>query len=233
MRDFVKVSPSIWRSRKFRSLPDIYAKHAYLYLLICPHGNAAGCFDFVPGYAAADLEWSEDVFRKALDSLEKAYLVEVDWEENTILIVNWETFNQPTNAKHAQGILSELNKVSSDRLKAKAFHRFVGPLRARKFDQEKGLRDAISSLLKAYPEPIVRERETEKEIQKETETRGETDLDFARARETAQPPFASQAGNGASPSGVNPELVKLVERLDKRTPDEFPELPHHLKRRVS
>lgn len=223
MRDFTKVSPSIWRSRKFRGLPNDKARLAYLYVLTCPHGNSAGCFDLHPMYAAADLHWEEMTFVEALQSLEKASLIEMDWAENTLLIVNWETFNEPTNPRHAQGILAQLLQASSDSLKAKAFHRFLKSFRARGFDRDKALRDAIQSLLKDYPETIPTETETKREMETERETRPDKDLDL-RVREATAPPAPSQVGGGQSPPKVNPievnpELVRLAQRLDMRTPD--------------
>jgi hypothetical protein len=155
MREFSKVSPTVWKSRKFSKLPNIEARHVYLYLLTCPHGNSAGCFDLVPGYACADLGMTEIEYRRAIDTLSKADLVRLDEDENTILIVNWEEFNAPTNYKHAIGLLTQLDRATSVALKQLALNTFL-PIFAKKgFDKEKALMSLIDSLSIAYGKGIA------------------------------------------------------------------------------
>ncbi len=188
MRDFSKVSPSVWRSRKFRSLPDMEARHVYLYLLTCPHANSAGCFDLHPMYACADLGIEQEAYGKSLESLSQAGLIEFDKDENTLLIVNWEEFNGPTNQKHALGLLSQLDQASSHALKTKAFHAFLAVIEAKGFNRDAAVRKAVELFLKAYPKPIATETrdrdKTETETrpdQTETETREEVSRTALRA----------------------------------------------------
>ena len=59
MRDFAKISCSIWHSRKFRSLPNDDCRLVYLYLHTNPHVNSLGCYVLPFGYAIADLGWND------------------------------------------------------------------------------------------------------------------------------------------------------------------------------
>ena len=96
MRDFCKVSPSVWKSRKFRALKaDSDARLAYLYILTNPHTNSAGCYDLPAAYACADLEWEMERYAKAIDSLSIAGLVLFDGNESTVLVTNWIKFQFP------------------------------------------------------------------------------------------------------------------------------------------
>lgn len=57
MREFGKISSSIWGSERFCALPSAEAKLFYLYVHTCQHGNSIGCFKLHPGYIMADLGW--------------------------------------------------------------------------------------------------------------------------------------------------------------------------------
>ncbi len=203
MREFNKVSPTLWRSRKFRSLPDDQAKMAYTYLLTCPHGNSSGCFDIHPMYACADLGWELEAYRKAIDSLLKAGLIEWDEAENTLLIVNWDEFNEPTNPKHAIGIIAQLQQASSAALKLKAFQAFVARFKAKSFDRDASLRKAMDIFLIDYREPIATETETEMEMETERETETRPDLEKTETRENPRAALRTVAAEGRD--GLAPE----------------------------
>lgn len=175
MRDFSKVSPSVWRSKKFRKLADDTAKLVYLYLLTCPHGNSAGCFDLDPAYACTDLGVDEKAYRKAINSLCKVGLIEFDEDENTVFLINWATFNEPTNPKHAIGLLAKLDSASSARLKLMALEDAWRSIEGKGFDNSDALRKARDTLSKAYREALAPDQTRPDLDQKETET--ETDLD--------------------------------------------------------
>lgn len=179
MRDFSKVSPSVWRSKKFRKLADDTAKLVYLYLLTCPHGNSAGCFDLDPAYACTDLGVDEKAYRKAINSLCKVGLIEFDEEENTVFLINWTTFNEPTNPKHAIGLLAKLDGASSTRLKMRALEDAWRSIEGKGFDNSDSLRKAKDTLSKAYQEALAPDQTRPDLDQKETET--ETDLDANEA----------------------------------------------------
>lgn len=103
MRDYAKISCSIWNSRKFRSLKDDDAKLLYFYLHTCRHVNSVGCFILPPGYATTDLGWSEERFRQALDRLCTASLTGWEEAENLVRIVDYLKQDPLTNPSHAAG----------------------------------------------------------------------------------------------------------------------------------
>ena len=100
MRDYGKISTTIWDSRKFGSVSDD-ARLLYLYLHTCKSVNSVGCFTLKQGYALADLGWSEERYRKGMDTLCKAYLIGFDEVENLVRIVDFLKFDPFTNPKHA------------------------------------------------------------------------------------------------------------------------------------
>ncbi len=212
MREFCKVSPTVWRSKKFRSLPNIEARHVYLYLLTCPHANASGCFDIHPMYAAADLGLSDIQFRDCINTLSEAGLLEWDDAENTVLIGNWVEFNGPQNPKHALGILSQLAQVSSDTLKGKAFQDLYAEISRKKFDREASVRKAMDTLFEPYRNGIATRQDGDK-----TETR--LDLDETRLEtreENSRTPLravAAKEGDGLAASVSNRLLqTSLMKR---------------------
>lgn len=103
MRDYGKISTSVWRSKKFLSLKSDQHRLFYLYLHTCPHVNSTGCFILPIGYAQADIGWTEESIKKAIDSLSKAYLIAFDSKESLIRIVGFLEHDPLTNPKHAQG----------------------------------------------------------------------------------------------------------------------------------
>lgn len=240
MRDFSKVSLSVWRSRKFRSLRrDDQAKLAYFYLLTTPHGNAAGCFDLDPVYACADLEWTDDIFAKAIDRLAKASLVSIDRLENSILISNWCRFNPPTNPKHAMGILDELKKASSVLLKRQRLQEYTEVFAEKGYGNDKALKGRISDIQKACSAPPMDAPEHDEnrkpmdslssgyrqtEVDTERELEGETDLESERDSEVDQEARDAQSApgvralNGATPSphSVKPTALAALENLERR-----------------
>jgi len=102
MRDYGKISTSIWNSRKFSKISDD-ARLLYLYLHTCPHVNSVGCFVLKDGYATADLGWDEKRYREAMHSLCDAFLTAFDSQESLVRIINFLKFDPFTNPKHAQG----------------------------------------------------------------------------------------------------------------------------------
>ncbi len=121
MREFTKVSPTVWQSARFRGLPSDDKRFLLLYFLTCPHNNSAGCFRLPDGYALHDLGWSQDRYDKARRSLLDAEMVDHDSVNEVVLIERWFQHNAPMNKSHRKGILSQLKKVPSDRLQEKAY----------------------------------------------------------------------------------------------------------------
>jgi len=121
MRDFNKVSPTLWQSARFQGLPSDDGRFLFLYLLTCPHNNSAGCFWLPDGYACHDLGWEQNRYDAALQSLVAADMVDHDSENQVVLIERWFRHNPPMNKSHYKGILRQLEKVPSDRLREKAY----------------------------------------------------------------------------------------------------------------
>lgn len=210
MRDFSKVAPNVWKSRKFWALPDDAARYAYLYLLTSPHANSVGCFDLPALYACADLRWVSEAYTKALDSLIGVGLIEFDSLENTIRITNWMSFNEPTNPKHAHGMLTQLNQASSNALKLKQFNDFKAVVEARKYHEDKNLAKAMQIFFEALREAIATETETKTQTEKETKTR--PDREKTETREERAPDGA--CAQGAAPPAL--EFPELPPNLDVR-----------------
>jgi hypothetical protein len=212
MRDFIKVSPSLWRSKKFRSLTTSDAQLAYVYVLTNPHCNSAGCYDLPKLYACTDLGWPEKAYNKALDSLLIAGLILFDAAETTILITNWVAFNEPTNPKHAIGILTQLSQASSISLKRQRFQEYTALFHAKKYDQDAALRKATATLSEAYRKPILTETEMERETEMENEIRGDLDLDARNVRAALR----DCAVEGASQAPLGTGAVHLIDALERR-----------------
>lgn len=152
-RDFSKVSPKIWGSRKFAALETDELRLLYLYLLTSPHSNSAGCYTLKMGYGCADLNWPNEQYEKSIDTLCKGALIAFDYEAQTVLIANWVGFNKPMNAKHALGILKDLEAVSSVPLQTIRFWEYATVLREKGLDKDSALGARIHALSVLFPKP--------------------------------------------------------------------------------
>lgn len=203
MRDFSKVGPSVWKSRKFWKLPDDAARFAYLYFITCPHINSPGCYDLDPAYGAIDMKWSVEAFRKALQSIVEVRLVEFDEVENTIRVLNWLTFNEPTNPKHAMGMIAQLDQASSSLLKRRQLNDLTPFLREKGFLRDGALRKSVDSLSERLREdlrePIPTETETETQTKTESETKTKTEI----KTETIRTENARDGDPDAAPYGAS------------------------------
>ncbi len=120
MRDFTKVSPTIWHSDKFKSLPSDDARFVYLYLLTSPHQTSAGCFHLPNAYAASDLSWLQSRYEQARDELIAAEMIRFDASTSVVGIAGWFRFNPPQNQKHLIGIRHALERLPSQLIWAEA-----------------------------------------------------------------------------------------------------------------
>lgn len=152
MRDYGKISTTIWNSQKFCSLPTDDTRLLYFYLHTCPHVNSVGCFVLRSGYAAEDLQWETERYQEALDSLSKANLVRVDRAERLVKIVNFLAFDPFTNAKHAKGAIKIALSLPDCQIKLLLLQEIAG---SRHVNDDPDLTAAIDSLSIAYrnPEP--------------------------------------------------------------------------------
>ncbi len=113
LRDFTKVSPSLWHSERFNSLKSDDARLAFLYILTSEHQNSAGCYRLPDAYAAADLRWSVERFQKARFELAEADLIVYDMKSSVVMVRNWFHHNPPMNPKHRKGIQLILERLPS------------------------------------------------------------------------------------------------------------------------
>lgn len=208
MREFSKVYCSLWQSQKFDSLPNNDAKLFYLYLLTNEHSNSSGCYDLKRGYASVDIGFSEEACDRTIIDLCKALLIEVEKGFNTILLTNWTTFNQPTNVKHAMGVMEHLNRCSSLTLKTQRAQEFITIIDRKRFCNDLKMGPALIGLCEPYRYPCSTETETY------TETRPREDLDFQTAQEIETPSngtLATAKGRGGVPIQIEGALKKKLE----------------------
>ncbi|CAD7044735.1 hypothetical protein REJC140_03860 [Pseudorhizobium endolithicum] len=115
-REFSKISPAVWRSKTFQSVPDD-ERLLHLYLLTCEHQNSAGSFRLPDGYACADLGWDLQRYVSARSCLEQAELIAFDDETEEVFIQKWFVHNPPMNQKHALGTQRVIERIESDRIR--------------------------------------------------------------------------------------------------------------------
>ena len=180
MRDYSKVSTSIWNSRKFTKLSG-NGKLLYLYFLTCPFVNSVGCFVIKELYALADLDWQPKTYKKALEEISSFDLVKLEPLENLVRIVNFLEFEQFSNPKHAAGSLKiALNLPDC----AEKYHLLKNIIETGKFLEKASnyseLESAIDTLYEAYGNP-------------DTEPKPDTDPD-------TKPSAKAESSAGAAPS---------------------------------
>ena len=123
MREFAKISCSIWSSEKFRALSSDDARYLYFYLHTCPHVNSLGCFVLRPGYALSDLGWDDNIetgairYRNSIEALSKANLIEFDNATAVVKIVDFLRHTPFANPKHAKGALRSLDAIPDCQIK--------------------------------------------------------------------------------------------------------------------
>ncbi|TGQ09007.1 MULTISPECIES: hypothetical protein [unclassified Mesorhizobium] len=111
---FSKVSPSLWRSKRFIGLSSDRAKLLHLYYLTCRHQNSAGCYHLPEGYAVADLGWSLEEYRTERKALQAADLIAYDDDTEEVFVRGWYVHCPPQNSNHAAGIISRIAEIESD-----------------------------------------------------------------------------------------------------------------------
>ena len=116
MRDFAKISCSIWHSRKFRSLPNDDCRLVYLYLHTNQHVNSLGCYMLPFGYAIADLGWNDMKtdpirYRDCIEALCDSGLIGFDPAESVVRIVDFLKHSPFSNEKHAKGAVKILYHI--------------------------------------------------------------------------------------------------------------------------
>ncbi|MDW9902035.1 hypothetical protein GOA77_09165 [Sinorhizobium meliloti] len=125
MRDYSKVSPLIWRDKRFNSLASSDAKLAMLYFATSEHQNSAGCYRLPDGYAAADLGWDVDRYQAARGAVVSSGLILFDEATSELFLVDWFESNPITNGKHAKGTQSLIVRIDSDTIREAAEDAFL------------------------------------------------------------------------------------------------------------
>jgi hypothetical protein len=120
MREFSKVSPLIWRDKRFRSLATSDAQLVYLFLCTCEHQNSAGCYRMPDGYVAADLGWDLQRYLDARSHVVEAGLIVFDLSTSELCIAGWFDFNPAMNSKHSQFIQRVIASMESDEVRETA-----------------------------------------------------------------------------------------------------------------
>jgi hypothetical protein len=113
MRSFSKISPDLWDSERFTTLPSDDGRYLYLYLLTCRHQTSAGAYKLPDGYAATDLRWTSERYLCARELLVGADLIRIDSQTSVVMITRWFKHNPPMNADHLKSIEGELERLPS------------------------------------------------------------------------------------------------------------------------
>jgi hypothetical protein len=128
-----------------------------------------------------------------METVCKASLIGWDTSGDTILIEGWMTFNEPANARHAMGIVSQLSEIDSTPLKRKRFDEVMDCIAKKKLFNERGAGGELHTLCKRFQDRLLTvsppETETETgdgEGYGEGDREGDLDLKSrARARDAA------------------------------------------------
>ena len=113
MREFSKISPVLWQSKRFNNLASDDARFLYLYLLTNSHQTSAGCYRLPDGYATNDLRWELSRYVKARQELANADLILYDESESVLMITRWFKHTPPMSESHFIGVERILEKVPS------------------------------------------------------------------------------------------------------------------------
>ena len=116
MRDFSKISPALWHSKRFNNLPSDDGRYLYLYLLTNEHQTSAGCYRLPDGYATNDLGWELSRYVSARQELVAADLILFDESESVVMITRWFQHNPPMSDSHFIGIERVLTKLPSQNI---------------------------------------------------------------------------------------------------------------------
>ena len=115
MRDFSKVSPSLWESKRFRALSQRRGAVSLPLSADQQTSEQCGGFGLPHGYALVDLGWEGGKFDAARDALIAADMIQFDPETEEYRICRWFKHNPPQNAKHRIGIVAILEPLEQRR----------------------------------------------------------------------------------------------------------------------
>jgi hypothetical protein len=104
---YQKIESKIWHDEKFISLTPMQQR-LFFYVLTCPHNNLTGLFVLKPGYACEDLKYLPKDFEKDLKKLIEKGLIEYDFENSVLLIINFLKHNPITNPNQKKAVAAQL-----------------------------------------------------------------------------------------------------------------------------
>lgn len=120
---FLKISPRIWRSRRFRSL-ETDGRLLMVYLMSCEHVDLCGVGCVPPLYAAADLQWTEDRFVAARSAIEKTGLIVLDDATDEYFVGGWFRVNGRINPSVASSWRAKIARIESAKVRIRAEQEF-------------------------------------------------------------------------------------------------------------
>ena len=123
-RDFNKVSPAIWTSRRFRGVGD-KAKLHFLYLITNEHVDSGGCYRLPNAYACSDRGIDCEAQMAAVQELIEADMIAVDQVAEYTLIKRWFKHNPLMSPDHAEGTRRRIAVIESDALREEAEAAFI------------------------------------------------------------------------------------------------------------
>ncbi len=113
MRDYSKISPSVWQSARFSNLESDEVKLLHLYLMTSAHQTSAGCYQLPDGYACSDLGWEPERYKRALEQLVSAELIHFDADASVVMVTRWFRHNSPMSESHLLGVERILERIPS------------------------------------------------------------------------------------------------------------------------
>lgn len=191
MRDYSKVSRTLWHSRRFRPL-ESDAKVLYMHVLTGPHGNSIGCYRLLLGYITADLGWSEQRAVEALKHVSDSGLIDLYEPEELVRIDQFLHHNPITNMKHGEGAAKLALGLPDCEIKRTVIRELLAQKNLPSNPTIKGLERAIA-------QDRDRDRDkTETEIEAKTNT--ETEIENSTGLSVSHPATPATPDGLTSPS---------------------------------
>lgn len=112
-RDYGRVHAAFWTDDKRRTFDDGETLLA-LYVLTCPHSNAAGAFLLPDAYVADDLGWPIKTVRKRFQQLSAKGFLTRFLDGRHVIIRNFLKYNPPENENVVTAIVKQAGKLPPD-----------------------------------------------------------------------------------------------------------------------
>lgn len=112
MRDYGKVLTRLWHNRRFQALTDD-GRLTYLYLLTNEHGNMLGLYRLPFGYAASDMNWDVERFRKGFETVSKGGLAVYEEATETVYVNRFLAHDPMANPNVVRGAVKELRQLAN------------------------------------------------------------------------------------------------------------------------